>query len=113
YTLNFWVPFELNSAGYCSIPSLSAAAQPSLQLTLNASASVYQTTTVTTAAVFEIKAYSEFWTVPVNHAELGPQGPRFVGAVELRHRGPEARELDQHLRDRAPGRHLHPHARLP
>ena len=26
FTLNFWVPFELNSAGYCSIPSLSAAA---------------------------------------------------------------------------------------
>jgi hypothetical protein len=74
FTLNFWVPFELNSAGYCSIPSLSAAAQPSLQLTLNASASVYQTTTVTTAAVFEIKAYSEFWTVPVNHSELGPPG---------------------------------------
>ena len=74
YTLNFWVPFELNSAGYCSIPSLSAAAQPTLQMTLNSSAAVYQTTTVTTASVFEIRAYTEFWTVPVNHPELGPPG---------------------------------------
>lgn len=74
FTLPFWVPFELNSAGYCSIPSLSAAAQPTLQMTLNNSTAVFQTTTVTTAAVFEIRAYSEFWTVPVNHAELGPPG---------------------------------------
>lgn len=74
FTTCFWVPFELNSAGYCSIPSLSAAAQPSLQLTLNASASVYQTTTVTTASVFELRAYSEYWTVPVNHPELAPPG---------------------------------------
>lgn len=74
FTLNFWVPFELNSAGYCCIPSLSAAAQPSLQLTLAASAGVYQTTTVTTPSVFEIKAFTEFWTVPVNHPELGPPG---------------------------------------
>ena len=74
YTLNFWVPFELNSAGFCSIPSLSAAAQPTLQINLNSSTQVYQTTTVTTASVFEIRAYSEFWTVPVGHAELGPPG---------------------------------------
>lgn len=74
FTLNFWVPFELNSAGYCSLPSLSAAAQPTLYVTLAASSAVYQTTTVTTASVFELKAYSEYWTVPVGHPELGPPG---------------------------------------
>src|SRR4029077_5043172 len=72
FTLPFWVPFELNSAGYCSIPPLSPAAQPTLQLTLKTSPATFHTPTVTRAAVFEIRAYSKFWSVPANNPERGP-----------------------------------------
>ena len=74
FTLCFNVPFELNSAGYCSLPSLSAAAQPTLQVQLNNSTGTYQTITVTTASVFELRAYTEYWAVPVNQPQLGPPG---------------------------------------
>src|ERR1700682_2125745 len=43
FHIPFYVPFELDSSGYCALPALSAAATLQLQINLNTSANVYNT----------------------------------------------------------------------
>jgi hypothetical protein len=74
FTLTWYMPFELNSQAYCTLPSLSAAAQPALQVQLPAVGTFYQTAPNTTTPTLEIRAYTEFWTVPVSNPQLGPPG---------------------------------------
>jgi hypothetical protein len=74
FTLNWYMPFELNSQGYCAIPSLSAAAQPTLQIQIPAAATFYQTAPNTTVGTIELRAYTEYWTVPVTAPQAGPPG---------------------------------------
>lgn len=74
FTLPFYIPFELNSQGYAAIASLSAAAQPALQVQFNSAASTYQTAPQTTNPTLELRAYTEFWTIPVANPKVAPPG---------------------------------------
>jgi hypothetical protein len=74
FTIPFYVPFELDSSGYCALPALSAAATLQLQVNLNSSANTYQTVPNTTAPVIEVKCFSDFWAAPVDAPNLAPPG---------------------------------------
>ncbi|MHB8573656.1 MAG: hypothetical protein ACYDAY_12000 [Candidatus Dormibacteria bacterium] len=74
FTIPFYIPFELDSSGYCSFPGLSAAAQPQLLITTNLAATVYATTPSVTVPTLEFRAYSEFWAAPVDSPETAPPG---------------------------------------
>jgi hypothetical protein len=71
FTLAVYLPFELDSSGYCALPSLSSAALPQLQVILNTQANVLGGT-VTTAPTFELRMYANFWMAPVDDPTLGP-----------------------------------------
>jgi hypothetical protein len=75
FTIPFYVPFELDSSGYCALPALSAAATLQLQINLNSAANTYNTgTTWTTQPVIEVKCFSDFWAAPVDAPNLAPPG---------------------------------------
>lgn len=74
FTIPFYIPFELDSAGFCAIPGLSAAAQPQVAITTQSTTGVYQTGPGTTAPVLEFRAYSDFWAAPVDAPDLAPPG---------------------------------------
>src|SRR5438445_966487 len=66
------IPFELDTAGYCALPSLSSAALPQLQIITSALATVYSTTPGTTSPSIELRAFANFWGAPVDDPALGP-----------------------------------------
>jgi hypothetical protein len=74
FTLPFYVPFELDSSGFCSLPALSAAAQAQISMTLNSQTTVYQTAPGTTVPTLEFKAFGDFWAAPVDAPDLAPPG---------------------------------------
>jgi hypothetical protein len=74
FTVPFYIPLELDSSGYCSMVGLSAAAQPTLNVVLNSSATVYTTVPGTTAPTIELRCQSDFWAAPVDNPDLGPPG---------------------------------------
>jgi hypothetical protein len=74
FTLPWYMPLELNSQAYCALPSLSAAAQPALQVQFPAVGTFYQTAPNTTTPTLELRTYSEYWTVPVANPQAGPPG---------------------------------------
>jgi hypothetical protein len=71
FTIPFYLPFELDTSGYCALPSLSSAALPQLQVILNSQANVLGGT-VTTPPTMEVRTYANFWAAPVDDPTLAP-----------------------------------------
>lgn len=71
FALRLVLPLELDSSGYCSLPSMNAASQPQLQANFNTSGAVYSTAPTTlgtiTAAVDE-----SYWMAPVDSPQIAP-----------------------------------------
>lgn len=75
YTASYDIPFEMDSSGYCSLPSMNASSQPQLQIQLNTEAASFTNGTVPTtgvAATFALSADEPFWGAPVDHPEVAP-----------------------------------------
>lgn len=72
FTIRLFLPLELDSSGYCSLPSLNAAAQPSLQITLASAATVYGTSPAPTLPTMTVTVDQKFWAAPVGQPDLGP-----------------------------------------
>lgn len=68
------LPFELDSAGYCSLSSLNAAANIQMDLQLAASGVVYGTAP-TTLPTMTVTLEQAFWAAPPNNPQLGPPDP--------------------------------------
>lgn len=70
---NFYlrIPLEMDSSGYCSLPSMNAASQPQLQVQWNPAATVYSAQTGT-APTITSSANETFWMAPVDHPEIAP-----------------------------------------
>ena len=68
------LPLELDSAGYCSLSSLNAAANITMDILLAPSASVY-TTPPSTLPNLTVTVEQAFWAAPPNNAQLGPPDP--------------------------------------
>jgi hypothetical protein len=66
------LPFEMDSSGYCSLPSMNAASQPQLQLQFNPTGTVYSTLSGGTAPTITSAVNEAFWMAPVDHPEIAP-----------------------------------------
>lgn len=65
------LPLEMDSSGYCSLPSMNAASQPQLQIQWNPTTSVFGATTGTAPTI--TSAVNEpFWMAPVDQPQIAP-----------------------------------------
>lgn len=71
FTVRYFIPLELDSSGYCSLPSMNAAALPTITIQLGPAATVYSTlpTGVPTLTVTVDQLY---WAAPVGAPNVGP-----------------------------------------
>jgi hypothetical protein len=65
------IPLEMDSSGYCSLPSMNAASQPQLQIQWNLSTVVFGAHTGTDPTI-TASANETFWMAPVDHPEVAP-----------------------------------------
>jgi hypothetical protein len=69
------IPLELDSSGYCSLPSMNASSQPQLQVQFNTLAATYTngtTPTTGTSPTLTTTANEPFWGAPVDRPEVAP-----------------------------------------
>jgi hypothetical protein len=71
FQARFHIPFELDSSGYCSLPAMNAASQPSIWVQLNPSSVVY-TTAPTGLPTLQLQLDEEFWAAPVDNPQFAP-----------------------------------------
>lgn len=71
FSFRLVLPFELDSSGYCSLPSMNAASQAQLQIQLNPTATVY-TTLPTTVPALTLTADEPYWMAPVDNPNIAP-----------------------------------------
>lgn len=65
------LPLELDSSGYCSLPTMNAASQPSIWVQTNPSTVVYSTAP-TTVPTLQLQLDEEFWAAPVDQPQFAP-----------------------------------------
>lgn len=66
------LPFEMDSSGYCSLPSMNAASQPQLQVQWNPIGTVFSTHSGGTDPTITSAVNEPFWMAPVDHPEIAP-----------------------------------------
>jgi len=71
FTFRVHLPLELDSSGYCSLPAMNAASQPSIWVQLNPSSVVYSTPP-TTVPTLQLQLDEEFWAAPVDNPQYAP-----------------------------------------
>ena len=72
FTYALFLPLEFDpDTGYCALPAMNAAAEMTISIQLNPSATVY-TTPPTTIPTIEIDVYQEYWAVPIADPNLTP-----------------------------------------
>lgn len=72
FSFSLDIPLELDSSGYCSLPSMNAASQPQLQVQLNPNATVYGATSPTTLPTIQTTVDEAFWMAPVDNPAIAP-----------------------------------------
>lgn len=72
FNLRFHLPLELDSSGYCSLPAMNAASQPSIWVQLNPNTVVYTTSPVPTLPTLQLQLDEEFWAAPVDNPQFAP-----------------------------------------
>jgi hypothetical protein len=71
FTLRLHLPLELDSSGYCSLPAMNSASQPSIWVQTNPSTVVYSTAP-TTVPTMTMELDEEFWAAPVDNPQFAP-----------------------------------------
>lgn len=71
FTFRTHLPLELDSSGYCSLPAMNAASQPSIWVQLNPSSVVYSTPP-TGVPTLQLQLDEEFWAAPVDNPQFAP-----------------------------------------
>lgn len=71
FSCRFHLPLELDSSGYCSLPAMNAASQPSIWVQVNPSTVVYATPP-TTVPTLQLQLDEEFWAAPVDNPQYAP-----------------------------------------
>lgn len=72
FQIRYHIPFELDSSGYCSLPAMNAASQPSIWVQLNPQTTVYSTVPVPTVPTLQLQLDEEFWAAPVDNPQFAP-----------------------------------------
>lgn len=71
FVVKFHIPFEMDSSGYCALPAMNAASQPSIWVQCNPSSTVYATLPGTVPTLtFQLD--EEFWAAPVDNPQFAP-----------------------------------------
>lgn len=71
FRFNVWVPIELDSSGYCSLPLMNASSQPQLQVQTGTSNVVF--TSITGAPpTLTLTTNEPFWMAPVDNPQAAP-----------------------------------------
>jgi hypothetical protein len=65
------LPLELDSSGYCSLPAMNSASQPSIWVQTNPSTVVYSTAPGTVPTL-TMQLDEEFWAAPVDNPQFAP-----------------------------------------
>ena len=71
FCMRFHIPFEMDSSGYCSLPAMNAASQPSIWVQTNPSTVVYSTAP-STVPTLTFQLDEEFWAAPVDNPQFAP-----------------------------------------
>lgn len=71
FNFRLLIPLEMDSSGYCSLPSMNAASQPQLQVQWNTSGTVYSAITGTVPTITS-QVNETYWMAPVDHPEIAP-----------------------------------------
>jgi hypothetical protein len=71
FVLRLHLPLELDSSGYCSLPAMNAASQPTMFCQLNTTNVVYSTLP-TGAPTLTLQMDEEFWAAPVDNPQYAP-----------------------------------------
>lgn len=71
FQIRFHIPFEMDSSGYCSLPAMNAASQPSIWVQTNPAATVYSVVPTGTPTL-TIQLDEEFWAAPVDNPQFAP-----------------------------------------
>lgn len=71
FNFRLLLPLEMDSSGYCALPSMNAASQPQLQVQWNPSTTVFGAHTGTDPTITS-SANETFWMAPVDHPEIAP-----------------------------------------
>lgn len=66
------LPLEMDSSGYCSLPSMNASSQPQLQVQFNPLTTVFGGGVTGTAPTITAAANETFWMAPVDNPEVAP-----------------------------------------
>ncbi len=71
FNFSLHLPLEMDSSGYCSLPSMNAASQPQLQIQWNPASTVFGAFTGTAPTI--TSAVNEpFWMAPVDQPQIAP-----------------------------------------
>lgn len=71
FNMRMYVPLELDSSGYCSLPDMNASSQPQLQVQFNPASVVYSAQTGT-APTLSVNLDEPFWMAPVDNPAAAP-----------------------------------------
>lgn len=71
FSMRLYVPLELDSSGYCSLPDMNAASQPQLQVQTNPTSTVYSSLTGT-APTLTLTVDEPYWMAPVDNPAAAP-----------------------------------------
>jgi hypothetical protein len=72
YSFRVYVPFELDSSAYCSLPSMNASSQPQVQVQLNPQTTVMPTSTGSTPPTITLQLDEPYWMAPVDNPQAAP-----------------------------------------
>jgi hypothetical protein len=71
FVFRIHLPLELDSSGYCSLPAMNAASQPTIWVQTNPSTVVYSSAP-TTVPTLTLQLDEEFWAAPVDNPQYAP-----------------------------------------
>jgi len=77
FSFSIDIPLELDSSGFCSLPTMNAASQPQLQIQMNPIATVFTGSTggaapTGTAGTLTMQASEPYWMAPVDQPQIAP-----------------------------------------
>lgn len=71
FTIQYYVPLQYNSSGYCGLPADNSAELPKLLIQFNTAAIVYSTPPATVPTI-TLTVEENYWAVPNNMPDLAP-----------------------------------------
>jgi hypothetical protein len=71
FNVRLYIPLELDTSSYCSLPDMNAASQPQIQIQTNPTSVVYSTLTGT-APTLSMVLDEPYWMAPVDNPAAAP-----------------------------------------